>query len=187
MPYEMCDARKHLNGEPCKRPAGWGTDHPGWGRCKWHGGCSESGRQSAEVARIEHDARQMLERLGEPVPVTDPVGAAFDGLAEASAWLDILREALAELRSLSTFDNFGVDRERAVAVLYERALDRRQRFATEISRLGLEERRVVIQESQATFVTAALIRVLGQLGLDEPTQFQARQLLAGELEAVPDW
>jgi len=26
------------NGEPCKRPAGWGTDHVGDGRCKQHGG-----------------------------------------------------------------------------------------------------------------------------------------------------
>ena len=27
-------------GTPCRRPAGWGTNHPGSGRCKLHGGAS---------------------------------------------------------------------------------------------------------------------------------------------------
>lgn len=37
----ICAARaKSKAGEPCARPAGWGTDHPGTGRCKFHGGRS---------------------------------------------------------------------------------------------------------------------------------------------------
>lgn len=31
---------KTRSGTPCKRPAGWGTDHVGSGRCKLHGGAS---------------------------------------------------------------------------------------------------------------------------------------------------
>lgn len=31
-------------GTPCQRPAGWGTNHPGEGRCKLHGGASPRGR-----------------------------------------------------------------------------------------------------------------------------------------------
>ena len=37
--YEICGA-KTKRGTPCLRPAGWGTNHPGTGRCKLHGGCS---------------------------------------------------------------------------------------------------------------------------------------------------
>lgn len=40
-PKNICGARKRggdKKGEPCQRPAGWGTDHPGTGRCKLHGG-----------------------------------------------------------------------------------------------------------------------------------------------------
>jgi len=36
-----CGARKRQPthpGETCRRPAGWGTWHPGVGRCKLHGG-----------------------------------------------------------------------------------------------------------------------------------------------------
>jgi hypothetical protein len=37
--------RKHGRG-PCTRPAGWGTDHPGEGACKLHGGNSKRGREN---------------------------------------------------------------------------------------------------------------------------------------------
>ena len=38
---KYCAARKRqptYEGETCRRPAGWGTWHPGVGRCKLHGG-----------------------------------------------------------------------------------------------------------------------------------------------------
>ena len=39
---------KNRSGKPCKRPAGWGTDHAGEGRCKLHGGATQvkTGRYS---------------------------------------------------------------------------------------------------------------------------------------------
>ena len=38
-----CEAKTKGTGMPCRRPAGWGTDHPGMGRCKLHGGASLRG------------------------------------------------------------------------------------------------------------------------------------------------
>lgn len=43
-------------GEMCKRPAGWGTTHPGVGRCKLHGG---STRNHAKFAEVETGRRQV--------------------------------------------------------------------------------------------------------------------------------
>lgn len=40
MAAPLCGAAKKSDGTPCRRPAGWGTDHPGAGRCKLHGGLS---------------------------------------------------------------------------------------------------------------------------------------------------
>lgn len=34
----ICGARRKKDGNPCTRPAGWGTYHPGIGKCKLHGG-----------------------------------------------------------------------------------------------------------------------------------------------------
>lgn len=41
----VCGA-KNRSGEPCQRPAGWGTDHVGEGRCKLHGGLTPRGADS---------------------------------------------------------------------------------------------------------------------------------------------
>lgn len=38
-PAKHCGA-KTRSGSPCRRPAGWGTDHHGVGRCKLHGGAT---------------------------------------------------------------------------------------------------------------------------------------------------
>ncbi len=40
-----CGARTRA-GQPCSRPAGWGTDHVGEGRCRSHGGCTPRGVDS---------------------------------------------------------------------------------------------------------------------------------------------
>lgn len=40
-PHDKCGATGKQSGAPCGRPAGWGTDHVGTGRCKLHGGVSK--------------------------------------------------------------------------------------------------------------------------------------------------
>ena len=46
--YLICGAQKSQSEGACTRPSGWGTDHPGEGRCKLHGGGSpiRTGRYS---------------------------------------------------------------------------------------------------------------------------------------------
>ncbi len=39
-PAHICGAEAKSSKRPCRRPAGWGTDHVGQGRCKLHGGVS---------------------------------------------------------------------------------------------------------------------------------------------------
>lgn len=48
-PILCCGAMR--NGEPCKRSAGAGTSHPGYGRCKLHGGCSTGPKTEEGKAR----------------------------------------------------------------------------------------------------------------------------------------
>lgn len=51
MARDICGAKAKSTGKPCKRGAGWGTDHPGTGRCKLHGGRS---RKGAEHGSFKH-------------------------------------------------------------------------------------------------------------------------------------
>lgn len=56
-----CGAKTKGTGEPCGRPAGWGTDHAGSGKCKLHGGASpiKHGLYS------KHASRRLSGRLAE--------------------------------------------------------------------------------------------------------------------------
>jgi hypothetical protein len=50
------------SGTECRREAGWGTDHQGFGRCKLHGGSSPDGRKYAERQRaIANGSRYISE------------------------------------------------------------------------------------------------------------------------------
>jgi hypothetical protein len=50
MTDDVCGA-SNRDDDPCGLPAGWGTDHPGEGRCKLHGGASLRGE---EHPQFEH-------------------------------------------------------------------------------------------------------------------------------------
>ena len=41
-PDEYCNARKTDGSGYCRHEAGWGTDHTGHGRCKYHGGNTQN-------------------------------------------------------------------------------------------------------------------------------------------------
>lgn len=66
---EYCGA-KTRKGTPCKRPAGWGTDHAGKGKCKLHGGNAGrpviTGRYSVKHRASLHDKMQQF--LSDPAP-----------------------------------------------------------------------------------------------------------------------
>jgi hypothetical protein len=51
-----CGAASRQTGEPCRKPAGWGTPSK-FGRCKLHGGATATGKaQLARVAKMAIDA-----------------------------------------------------------------------------------------------------------------------------------
>lgn len=59
----ICGA-KAGSGHPCKNPAGHGTDHPGEGRCKFHGGVGQVKGTRFEVGRYgDLKARPRLREL----------------------------------------------------------------------------------------------------------------------------
>jgi len=67
---DTCGATNR-NGEPCELSPGWGTDHTGEGRCKFHGGCggdvgdpggAPEGNGNAEKHGLKADREQWFER-----------------------------------------------------------------------------------------------------------------------------
>jgi hypothetical protein len=66
-----CGANRKSGGT-CGQAPGWGTDHPGVGTCKLHGGSTLTGRKHAETLRTEAWARIM--------ELTDPALTALAAL-----------------------------------------------------------------------------------------------------------
>jgi hypothetical protein len=67
-----CEARTR-RGTLCKRPAGWGTGHPGRGRCVKHGGKTRNHEKKA----AREEAREFLiGQNGVAMPV-EPLDAAI--------------------------------------------------------------------------------------------------------------
>jgi len=65
----LCGAMRRRMPLPCTRPAGWATDHPGLGRCKFHGGNNKitHGRY-AKIKREE--LRELIEQFAaDPDPL----------------------------------------------------------------------------------------------------------------------
>jgi len=47
----FCEAKKRQGPGTCHKPAGWGTDHVGYGACRLHGGSTAAGRRRGETLR----------------------------------------------------------------------------------------------------------------------------------------
>ena len=74
-PDQLCNARLRYKDGYCTRPAGDGTDHPGTGRCKEHGG-KNLGRPRVTFVASEFDGSDILKRL-EAVVESDPNSIAL--------------------------------------------------------------------------------------------------------------
>jgi phage FluMu protein gp41 len=73
----FCGAKRHSDvgaGKTCRNPAGYKTDHPGQGRCKFHGGMSprKHGRYSKVLHKSVVEAMNELEALETNVMDLEP-------------------------------------------------------------------------------------------------------------------
>lgn len=157
---------RHRDGT-CRRPAGWGTPHPGIGRCKLHGGSTRSHVAWAERTLREQQVAAAQERYGIPVQV-DP-GPALTGLLHetygAVLYLGALVASL-PAEELKQVDSSGRFERPAVWV---EMLAARQKALGELAKdlvsLGLAEREVKVQEQTGQLLAAGLSWLLGRLGL----------------------
>ena len=176
-PKPRCGAeRRHGNG-PCKRGAGAGTDHPGAGKCSWHGGCAPNGRTAA----MNEQARKAVETYGLPRDIS-PTDALLEEVRYSAGHVAWLRAKVAELEAAdlvwgvteevdkSATEFAGTDITRAATVNMWLELYFRERkhlldlTKTAIS-VGIEERRVRLAEAQGSLMNDVIRRILARLSL----------------------
>lgn len=174
----FCGGKKRQGEGTCTRPAGWGTDHAGFGKCKLHGGCAPSSR----IAAVEAQARQVLARLDVP-PVDDPLSELARIAGQVVAWKDMLADQVNGLSSLR-YSTEGGEQLRAEVALWERAMDRCEKFLGTMAKLNIDERLARVTEQQAALVADAVGAVLGEMGLTPDQQRDARGRVGRHLRSV---
>lgn len=116
-----CNAVKHqrADGARCRKTAGWGTDHPGIGACKLHGGSTP-----AHVVRAERI--RLAESIGELVAEVAPEAAGVD---PTEGILEVVAKTWARKRALEMLVDQLVPRGARAYVFDEDPEDGRTVFA----------------------------------------------------------
>lgn len=159
---DHCGAARRSDNAPCQRPAGWGTDHVGLGRCKLHGGCTPNHVTAARKAL----AVEAAVTFGLPVDI-DPQQALLDEVHRSAGMVAYYQhQAIAadEDEGLIAEGMFG---EYPVIWLKLLAEERQHLVAVAATcvKLGLDERRVRLAEQEGQLLANVLRGVLADLGV----------------------
>jgi hypothetical protein len=162
METPRCGAKLRQRDGTCRLPAGWGTDHPGHGNCRKHLGNTANGRKHG----LTEQARAELARLDLP-PVEDPLSELAAVTRQVLAWKDAWAAKVNALSSVR-YETEGGEQLRAEIAVWERALDRCERFLTAMARLNIDERLARITETRATAIIIVFTAALDAAGIEGP-------------------
>lgn len=199
---------------PCQQPAGWGTDHPGFGPCKHHGGNLRGVADAARSSMIAASAMKIVP-FGEAAQ-TDPEQALLDLVSQSAALVRFYGQQVNRLADQApsdsvagTFqrlvqryeeagglfgpiveiDKFGTEHIvgeelRGMVKLWNEERDRLSKFAKLALGAGIERRRVEMAERQGEMLVLIVSRVLVALGMSPETLSQARTMIADEMRQI---
>lgn len=148
-----CSA-KRKDGQPCRGVAMRGID-----KCRMHAG------KRAAAVRLQAEAADALARLDVP-PVEDPLSELARVCGQVLAWKDAMAVKVSALTSLRYENEAGGEQLRAEVALWERALDRCERFLTAMARLNIDERLARISEARAEVIIAVFTAALERAGIE---------------------
>lgn len=150
----------------CRREAGWGTDHLGFGHCKWHGGASPAGIKFAATQM----AMSREVQYGAPIQV-DPHTVLLEEVYRAAGHVEFLRKKVIELVDTEMIEtNIGGKTTNFWITWYR--MERRSlvEAAATCIKAGVAERAVRVAEEQGRMLAEAVRLILAGLGLSPEQQ-----------------
>lgn len=179
----FCGGPKRQGEGTCTRPAGWGTPHPGLGRCKLHGGSTKS---HVEAARQEMARRELVQVWNvDAAPIMDPAGEMRRLAGQMRHAVDVLGSRLnGDGEPCDVCGRGDVDLDSPPAVAWMRQQRELRQVLEAMERLGLMDRQVRVSESQGQILAAVIRSVLDQLGLTDDQRTLALQVVPDELRRL---
>lgn len=155
----------------CKQAPGWGTQHPGIGRCKRHGGSTPLYQEHVEALR----AKKSAETFALPRHI-DPHTALEEELDRTAGLVDWYTVRVRDLKDAQLEGPVGGGQgaypEHKLSVWINALADERVRFrqvAKACIDAGIAQRRVEIAEQQGQLIAICIKGILQALGvLDHP-------------------
>jgi hypothetical protein len=150
-----CGAKKK-DGTLCQQMAGFRTDHPGTGRCRWHGGLAPN-----------HQLRAYKEEaifMGAPKEI-NAVDALVWCIKVMGGEVEWLSEKMAELQKSEWYEynDKGERMLHTLARARSEAVQKLAKMSADAIKLGIEERRVRLAEQYGNSIAKLLKSVLDEL------------------------
>lgn len=178
-----CAARSSSTNAPCgNRPA------RGAKVCWKHGANAPQVKAKAaeRVAQQEFDdeMNRTLARLN-VTPVDNPLTVLAELAGQAVAFKDALAERVNRLNdNIRYTDARGSEQLRSEIALWERALDRCERFCTSMARLRIDDRLAKVEEAQVELLLAALDAGLVAVDVEPGRRAEAKAAAARHLRSA---
>lgn len=203
-----CAAQKRQGGGPCMKPAGWGTNHLGYGRCRVHGGNTKNHRKSHAMQEAQVEYAKKARVMGIPMDV-DPMDALLwcvritaGEVAYASYKVEELDEDEAVLLPVEEIERQGGGENVAgyekkssnEAMLHiwirtrQLALERLAKFSKMAIDAGVAQRQVELAEGSGESIALAVREILDGLNLTAEQEDKVPSLVRTafrRLEAPP--
>lgn len=193
----------------CTQPAGFGTDHPGSGPCRWHMGSTPAVTAKYKELNIEVASMRVLAKL-DVEPVDNPLLELAILAGQAVAWKNAMAMRVNRILTELEEDNpgpvvmdsdgvviyrrdegdirytnkDGTEQLRSEVLLWERAMARCESVLVNIAKLNIDERLAQIDERQGEIITKALLQTLNELDVPEDVRRQARKAVGHHLRSV---
>lgn len=188
-----CGARSRQTGDPCQHKAGFGTGHPGFGRCKLHGGNTRT--QILKAAMQESEARSIP--MGLPVE-TDPYDALLRCIWIAAGEVQYCSERIGELDPDEVLVRFREEQVGETAYVKtstevqlhawitarRHSLDALARYSKMAIDAGVAERQVALAERVGVMIGTLVAAVLDELGLSAEQKVIAPEVVRRHLTQI---
>lgn len=186
---KICGAKKTSNkGNPdsnkCYLPAGWGTSHRGYGRCKRHGGATINGGISAEKEMV-------LERMatfGTPLDI-GPHEALLLEVQRTAGHVQWLGERIRQMEAEELAVVMGKTGMKISEwlILYQNERKMLVSVCNVAIKAGVAERKIRLAEEQGKMIALIFHQLINdeRLGLNQAQRWEAPKIVGQLLRELP--